>query len=99
MKIIKTLIISLLALGACQTTSQKTEEKTTQLAPLKPISPDKLYGDLFVQVQMQKTFPDGKTFVDCTPKIEPAEIVKKYAAEHTQANFDLKKFVLTYRPI
>ncbi len=43
---------------------------------------------------MQKIFPDGKTFVDCTPEIEPAEIVKKYEAENKQANFDLKKFVL-----
>ena len=25
-------------------------------------------GELFEEVQMQKIFSDGKTFVDCTPK-------------------------------
>ena len=25
-------------------------------------------GELFEKVQMHKFFPDGKTFVDCTPK-------------------------------
>jgi len=30
--------------------------------------PDKVYGKLFVDVQMERVFPDGKTFVDCIPK-------------------------------
>jgi alpha,alpha-trehalase len=34
--------------------------------------PDKIYGDLFVKVQMDKIFADGKTFVDCIPKKNPA---------------------------
>jgi alpha,alpha-trehalase len=94
MKIIKVLIFSFLAFGACQTSSQKTEKQTNQAQTVKPISPDKLYGDLFVQIQMQKIFPDGKTFVDCVPKFAPTEIVKKYESEKKSADFDLKKFVL-----
>ena len=29
---------------------------------LHPATPDKIYGDLFVEVQMQKVFSDGKDF-------------------------------------
>ena len=38
-------------------------------------TPDQLYGQLFADVQMQKIFPDGKTFVDCTPKRKVADIM------------------------
>jgi alpha,alpha-trehalase len=31
------------------------------------LTPDKIYGDLFIEIQLQHIFPDGKTFVDCTP--------------------------------
>lgn len=55
-------------------------------------APDKIYGQLFIDVQMQKIFPDGKTFVDCTPKRKPADIMYDYGlAKGT--GFDLKKFV------
>ena len=57
-----------------------------------PQTPDQVYGQLFIDVQMQKVFPDNKTFVDCTPKRDPAEIVKDYA-NRTAENFDLNKFV------
>ncbi len=49
---------------------------------------------LFEDVQMQRIFPDGKTFVDCTPKISPQEINNLYLAEKDQPDFDLKSFVL-----
>ena len=56
--------------------------------------PDKIYGKLFVEVQMNKVFADGKTFVDCIPKRKPADIVADYEAQMDAAGFDLKKFVL-----
>ncbi len=59
----------------------------------QPSTPRQLYGDLFVEVQMQSVFPDGKTFVDCTPKYDPAEIMRKYNAEKKRPGFDLKQFV------
>lgn len=49
---------------------------------------------LFEDVQMQRIFPDGKTFVDCTPKISPQEINNLYLAKKDQPGFDLKSFVL-----
>ena len=50
--------------------------------------PDKVYGQLFKDVQLQRIFPDGKTFVDCIPRRDPEAIVsdymKKPAAERTK---------------
>ncbi|MFT3937067.1 MAG: alpha,alpha-trehalase TreA [Chitinophagaceae bacterium] len=43
-----------------------------------PATPDKLYGRFFHDVQMARVFTDSKTFVDCTPKKSPAEIVAAY---------------------
>lgn len=57
-------------------------------------TPDKLYGNLFVDVQTKRVFPDNKTFVDCTPKYEPAIIVEKYNDQKNKSSFDLKTFVL-----
>lgn len=45
-----------------------------------PPTPDKVYGELFIDVQEARIFPDGKTFVDCVPRRDPAEIVKDYLA-------------------
>src|SRR5580700_8689208 len=59
---------------------------------LQPATPDKIYGDLFIDVQMQKVFPDGKTFVDCIPKRKPADIMYDYGIQKGP-NFNLKKFV------
>src|SRR5258708_2229638 len=56
--------------------------------------PDKIYGKLFVDVQMSRVFADGKTFVDCVPKRKPADIVADYETGKAVAGFDLKKFVL-----
>ena len=58
----------------------------------QPATPDKLYGQLFIDVQMQKVLPDGKTFVDCTPKRKVADILYDYGMQKT-AGMDLNKFV------
>lgn len=41
-------------------------------------TPDQLYGQLFIDVQMQNILSDGKTFVDCIPKREPSKILEDY---------------------
>ncbi|MBB5636727.1 alpha,alpha-trehalase [Pedobacter cryoconitis] len=41
-------------------------------------TPDQLYGQLFIDVQMQNVLKDGKTFVDCIPKRDPAKILEDY---------------------
>ena len=54
-------------------------------------TPDKIYGQLFNDVQIQ-IFPDGKTFVDCIPKRNPKDIMYDYSLEKGP-KLDLKKFV------
>ena len=49
--------------------------------------------ELFHDIQMAAIFPDSKTFVDCTPKIAPSEIVKAYREQKDKEGFDLKAFV------
>lgn len=58
-----------------------------------PASPDHIYGTLFHDVQMNKVFPDGKTFVDCIPKRNPKDIVSDYTKQKSTTGFSLKKFV------
>ena len=45
----------------------------------QPQSPDEIYGQLFRDVQLKKVFPDEKTFVDCVPKRDAAEIMADYS--------------------
>jgi alpha,alpha-trehalase len=49
---------------------------------------------LFNDVQLQKVFPDGKTFVDCLPKDTPEVINAKYLQQKDKPGFSLKDFVL-----
>ncbi|MBC7874015.1 MAG: alpha,alpha-trehalase TreF [Ferruginibacter sp.] len=49
---------------------------------------------LFKDVQMQKVFADGKTFVDCLPKDDPEVIDASYIREKDMPGFNLEKFVL-----
>jgi len=57
--------------------------------------PDKIYGKLFVDVQMSRIFPDNKTFVDCIPKRDPKAIVDDYIKirNNPAIKFSLKNFV------
>ena len=55
-------------------------------------TPDKIYGQLFTDVQTAKIFPDNKTFVDYTPKRKPLDIMYDYGLAKSPT-LDLKKFV------
>lgn len=57
-------------------------------------TPDQLYGQLFVDVQLKNILKDGKTFVDCLPKRDPQLILKDYLELKKSGNLlDLKTFV------
>ena len=45
---------------------------------------------LFEDVQMQEVFEDGKTFVDCTPKLSTEFILTQYNEEKLKPGFDLR---------
>ena len=87
----------LMLLGvSCKQKSNSEESKQSQAVtfPKKNLNPIDRYGDLLVAVQMQRIFPDGKTFVDCTPKFPTDTILKKYGQVKDKTGFDLKSFVL-----
>lgn len=71
-------------------TIKYSDAQTSNVQP-----PDKVYGQLFKDVQLQKVFPDIKTFVDCIPKRKPADIVKEYEAirNNPAIKLSLKGFV------
>ena len=57
-----------------------------------PPTPDKIYGDLFTDIQLKQILPDGKTFVDATPKRKVDDILLDYKSQN-DTNYNLKKFV------
>ena len=66
-----------------------------QLMAQKVQTPDQVYGALFTDVQMNRIFPDNKTFVDCTPKRKPKEIVADYLKikNNPLVRYSLESFV------
>ncbi len=56
-------------------------------------TPAELYGELFQRVQLERVYPDGKTFVDAVPRTTPAQILEQYHQSRTLPRFDLKRFV------
>ena len=77
-------LLSLIGLLSLTGFSQKTT-----------LPPDQLYGRLFMDVQLFPVFQDSKTFVDCTPRISPEEIVSNYRMlrKDTVSKKTLEKFV------
>ncbi len=82
--------IILLLLTACNPSVK--EEKLVQ-PDHKLIYPSTDLGDLFVDVQMSRVFPDSKTFVDCIPKRPVEKILEDYHRHMNDRKFDLKAFV------
>jgi len=56
-------------------------------------TPRQLFPGLFEAVQLSDIFPDNKTFVDATPRRDPALIMKDYDKQKDRSGFDLKQFV------
>src|ERR1700684_1163280 len=56
-------------------------------------TPRQLFPGLFESVQLSDIFPDNKTFVDATPRRDPALIMKDYNDQKDKPGFDLKQFV------
>lgn len=88
---ISVLAFLFLALVACRNSAPATELTFSDNKQTLP--PNERYGELFEAVQMAQIFPDGKTFVDCTPKITTDEIMAEYATLKSEPGFDLKSFV------
>ncbi len=56
-------------------------------------TPAQLFGPLFLQVQMDALFPDGKTFPDAAPKAPPPVILRRYRRANPRSRAALLRFV------
>jgi alpha,alpha-trehalase len=54
------------------------------------------FGQLFIDVEMQRIFKDGKTFVDSIARFDPAWISERYEAEKDAPGFSLRDFVVAH---
>lgn len=55
--------------------------------------PDALLGQLYIDVQTAKLYPDQKTFADAVPRRTPGAILADYQAKKRRKNFKLRVFV------
>lgn len=56
-------------------------------------SPDKKWGELFLEVQRQRIFEDSKIFVDAIPKFKADSILLNFEKAKSVKGFDLKRFI------
>jgi alpha,alpha-trehalase len=70
-----------------------TQPKVPPLAEPHLASPQVLFKDLFVAVQSEALYEDGKTFVDAVPKAAPDDILNQYHAAHPGTPQALEQFV------
>ncbi|QJX46978.1 alpha,alpha-trehalase TreF [Hymenobacter taeanensis] len=82
----KKVLLAYLCLFALTVSAQNTALRT----------PRQLFPGLFEAVQMQRIFPDNKTFVDAIPRETPAVILQAYNEQRQLPGFDLNRFVLAY---
>ncbi len=66
---------------------------STPVPPANIVPPSIAYGALYRDVELQRIFPDSKTFPDLLPDAPPSAIVSEYAANKDQPGFDLAGFV------
>ncbi len=86
-------ILVLLSFSACQT-NQSAQETAEIPQEYVLFYPERDLGELFQEIQISKVFDDGKYFVDFNPKRNPSDIVADYNARKSDADFNLKAFVL-----
>lgn len=96
MKQIQVFLIGLWVFLACETTQTRQENTPDSTQNLVYRPPTAVYGQLLYDVQFANIYEDGKTFVDCIPKIDPDSIRGSYESTKNRDDFDLKTFVGTY---
>lgn len=69
-----------------------TANKARSMPVADPLTPADRYQELFVEIQMQRVYPDGKIFVDCSPRRDPELILAEYRKTRHKAGFDLHAF-------
>lgn len=87
-------ILVITALLGCRESAPETQLTFTDNKQSLP--PNERFGDLFEAVQLARVFPDGKTFVDCIPKVTTDEIMAEYTTVKDEEGFDLEQFVMDH---
>ncbi|NIG54588.1 alpha,alpha-trehalase TreF [Chitinophaga sp. Cy-1792] len=64
--------------------------------PAQQQTPRTIYPGLFEDIQLNRIYPDGKTFVDMKPKMAPAAIMEAWLAAKDKPGFNLKTFADSY---
>jgi alpha,alpha-trehalase len=59
-------------------------------------TPAEIYGELFERVQLERIYPDSKSFVDALPVQSPQQVLAEYRQARAGADFDLRKFVTAH---
>ncbi len=86
------LLVSTWLACAAATATAATVSDAAVAAPFVA-TPAQLFGPLFVQVQMDALFPDGKAFADAVPKDAPLVILRRYRAAEPRSHVALLRFV------
>ena len=89
-------VLGLAAAGSCSraTVTPPQSPTVTGVALARAhYEPSRDLGPLFHDVQVAGVLGDSKTFVDAIPQAPPEEILRRYAAERTTADFSLRAFV------
>lgn len=73
--------------------ASKRRERAGRAPAPDTLTPADRYQELFVAVQQTRVFADSKTFVDCAPLRDPADILAAFRAESSAPSFDLFRFV------
>lgn len=87
----RSLLVVLLATVPTTCLAQ-TPAATVAAAAAAP-TPDDLFGPLYEAVELERVFPDSKTFADMIPRGTPAQIMAAYRAERPQGHDALLAFV------
>jgi alpha,alpha-trehalase len=59
-------------------------------------TPAQIYGELFERVQLERVYPDSKSFVDALPVKAPEQVLAEYREARGRPDFDLHKFVAAH---
>lgn len=73
--------------------TQLREAHLSEVAAADTLTPADRYQELFVAVQTERIFDDGKTFVDAVPRDTPLRVLEAYRSEQHLPGFELDAFV------
>src|SRR5262249_44398456 len=78
------LALAALASASTALTAPRSEE---------PVPPSALFKELYARVELERLFPDSKTFADAEPLEAPAQILAEYRARRPHTKAELAAFV------